>query len=120
MILLAIDLPSALTIGQRARQKETIARMRSIVAALADDSQKHGAYPNADTVAAFNDRLPAEDGWGHSLQLHSRATEYVLTSYGLGGTADAQSSGGPTTQPKDDIVVRNGLFVRYPEGLQPQ
>lgn len=119
---LAVDLPSMLTIDQRLRQKETMQRMRTIAAALHTYAAAHHRYPAIDGVAALGAILPSEDGWSHRFALRSQADSYILVSYGSHGEPDVASPEkypvGPTTAFDDDIVMRNGEFIRFPEGLQ--
>ena len=120
---LAIEIPSGVTVGQRFRQKETLKRMRAIASVLDAERVRHGRYPDVDDVAALAGDLPRDDAWSHSFALHSRANSYVLISYGLDGLPDVRSpadyQAAPTTRFEDDIVLHDGHFVRFPEGLQP-
>jgi len=119
---LAVEIPSELTIAQRMHQKETMQRMRTIAAALRAYASTHHGFPVTDNVAAAGANLPREDGWMHPFALRSRADSYFLMSYGSHGEPDVASPekypAGPTTRFEDDIVMRNGEFIRYPEGLQ--
>ncbi|HLJ73028.1 MAG TPA: hypothetical protein VKU62_00485, partial [Thermoanaerobaculia bacterium] len=91
-------------------------------AALHTYAAMHHGYPAIDSVAELGANLPSEDGWSHRFALRSQANSYILMSYGSCGVPDVASpekySGGPTTAFDDDIVMRNGEFIRFPEGLQ--
>jgi len=43
---------------------------------------------------------------------------YTLISYGLDGQASLPYQSGPTHSFVADIVVTDGMFMQYPEGVQ--
>ena len=48
----------------------------------------------------------------------SDGDSYTLASYGMNGSADQPWTLGPTHFFDDDLVVNNGVFVQWPEGIQ--
>ncbi len=104
----------------RSRQARTMADMRSIAFAFEEIRQRDGRYPDARDIrtvlAATDARLPAADAWGNDYLVVSLASGFGLRSLGRDGRYDGGRDG-PTTSYDDDIVLRNGEFVRYPEGM---
>jgi hypothetical protein len=41
-----------------------------------------------------------------------------LKSFGSDGLAQSSLAFGPTTNFSDDIVISNGVFVQWPDGMQ--
>lgn len=135
-ILAAIAIPNLLTAMQRARQKRTMADMRSISVALEAYGTDANAYPDTASMGdlakllepKYIAKLPRVDGWGNpfvydGFECNPGCTSYTLAS----GAADAKlaqsSNAAVATQDPvgtddfdDDIVVGNGVFVRYPGG----
>jgi general secretion pathway protein G len=64
--------------------------------------------------------VPLVDGW-NSWFLYGTSdpfTDYGLRSAGRGGKADTDPAFGPTTNLDADIILVNGQFVQWPEGVQ--
>jgi type II secretory pathway pseudopilin PulG len=110
----AIALPN-LDFGDadRSRQKRTIAAMRSIATAIDEVRLRTGTYPVVTGVAELQRlttrKLPLTDGWSNAFALQAGRRGYTLSSPGLCG----EESGEPNDV-RNDIVVRNGTFVRKP------
>jgi type II secretion system protein G len=144
-ILAAIAIPNLLTAMQRAKQKRSMADMRTIATAWearATDVNKYSAagvaaatfvpsvqMPNAtmDTILSptYIKSLPANDGWGHAwffaVDAVATGQQYAITSYGRDGAAGGAPTAITTTTNFDcDIVYSQGQFVQYPEGIQQQ
>ncbi|HVR44447.1 MAG TPA: type II secretion system protein GspG, partial [Thermoanaerobaculia bacterium] len=131
-ILAAIAIPNFLTAMQRAKQKRTMADLRSIAVAAEAYAVDHDAYPDVRSLdeleAALSPtyirQLPKVDGWDNPIEYDCWSTvegapcdSYVL----LSGGRDAELEGkpldayaGPTTHFDCDIVFSNGHFVQYP------
>jgi hypothetical protein len=60
----------------------------------------------------------ATDGWRRPFMYISDGRNYTLISYALDGVASLPYTIGPIHLLEDDIVMRNGIFVQWPEGLQ--
>jgi general secretion pathway protein G len=144
-ILAAIAIPNLLTAMQRAKQKRTMADMRTIATAWearATDTNKYNAAGGCSTgaqnlgSAAMNTMLaptymkvlPAKDGWGTPFEYdadvaigaaNAPAQTYAIRSYGKNATADTPVCGA-TTNFDCDIVYSQGTFTSYPEGVQAQ
>jgi general secretion pathway protein G len=138
-ILAAIAIPNFITATQRAKQKRTMADIRSVATAVEAYGAENNGYPN---VASLNDlrplltpkfiaSLPMVDGWGHPMRYacvaeqEGRCTSYVVGSSGKDGRfthEDAReyvaSPAGGTSNFDCDLVYSNGQFIEYPEGTQ--
>jgi general secretion pathway protein G len=135
-ILAAIAIPNLLTAMQRAKQKRTMADVRSVATAVEAYAVDAKQYPSASSVEALQPllapkyirTLPVKDGWGHPFRYtctpEGRCDTYVLSSAGKDGVFEVGEGEpyepGPTTNFDNDIVFSNGQFVRYPEGVQVQ
>ena len=140
-ILAAIAIPNLLTAMQRAKQKRSMADMRTIATAWearATDVNKYsaaGAFTlpsiavaetTMDTILSptYIKALPANDGWGHgwAFAVDTNGQQYSITSYGRDGTPQGGSLTTVTTTTNFDcdIVYSQGQFLQYPEGIQSQ
>jgi type II secretion system protein G len=139
-ILAAIAIPNLLTAMQRAKQKRSMADMRTIATAWearATDVNKYSAagaftLPSVAVPETTMDiilsptyikALPANDGWGHGWIFDTDATgqTYSITSYGRDGAAGTSPTVVTTTTNFDcDIIYSQGQFLQYPEGIQSQ
>lgn len=133
-ILAAIAIPNMLTAMQRARQKRTMADMRTLgTAAEAFAVDNNDVYPRAESmdelkpllVPKYVRVLPAHDGWGNELRYRCKdegCTGYAITSSGgdrmFEHVTAGEYPGGATTSFDNDIVYIDGKFVQYPEGVQ--
>ena len=135
-LLAAIAIPSMLNAIDRARQKRTMADLRSVGTGVESYAVDVNFYPRNITTATavggsgasnleshispiFEKAVPTSDGWYADLLYRSDATgaEYTLMSYGKDLLRSATSLG--TTQSFDcDIVFQNGSFIAWPEGIQ--
>ena len=121
-----------------AKQKRTMADLRSAMTAVEAYAAREDAYPSSapmDDLAkllepALIDRLPRTDAWGHPIRYEAwKANDaspgpdsYLLASPGRDGAwqVDPRTvAPGPTRGTKADIVIRDGEFVRFPEGTRP-
>ncbi|HEV7574209.1 MAG TPA: prepilin-type N-terminal cleavage/methylation domain-containing protein [Thermoanaerobaculia bacterium] len=142
-ILAAIAIPNLLTAMQRAKQKRSMADMRTIATAWearATDVNKYNAagafLPSTsisnttmDTILAptYIKALPKNDGWGNAWTYYVDATapipaqQYAIQSNGRDGAAGTAPTVVTTTTNFDcDIIYSQGQFLQYPEGVQQQ
>jgi type II secretion system protein G len=143
-ILAAIAIPNLLTAMQRAKQKRTMADMRTIATAWearATDVNKYNAagavsipavtLPNATltTILAptYIKQLPPLDGWGNPWKYlgdvafgGTAAQQYAIISTGRDGKLEASPVGASTTNFDCDIIYSQGGFLQYPDGVQQQ
>ena len=58
------------------------------------------------------------DGWGRLYQYQSDGDHYTLASFGLNGMFDTPWTVGPINFFEQDIVMEDGAFSQWPEGVQ--
>jgi len=105
-----------------------MADMRTIAGALVLYEQDHVDYPIETSLVSAENLRPhlqpyvgnfkATDGWRRQYRYVSDGHIYTLISYALGGNADSPYMFGPTHRLEDDIVMSEGVFVQWPEGVQ--
>ncbi|HEV7486883.1 MAG TPA: prepilin-type N-terminal cleavage/methylation domain-containing protein [Thermoanaerobaculia bacterium] len=138
-ILAAIAIPNLLTAMQRAKQKRSMADMRTIATAWearATDVNKYtaaGAFLPSNTVTqttmdtmlapTYMKALVKNDGWGNAFVYATDALgqTYSISSYGRDGAKGTDPTVTTTTTNFDcDIIYSQGQFLQYPEGVQQQ
>jgi len=124
----------------RARQKRTMADLRSVGTVIESYSIDHNAYPLQLELAPVSGIaslvepvyifvMPREDGWGIPILYWSDSQSYVLVApaadhaadgtYGVdSGALDPESFGGAFVGYGHDVVFADGQFVQWPEGRQ--
>jgi type II secretion system protein G len=140
-ILAAIAIPNLLTAMQRTRQKRTMADMRTIATAWearATDTNVYNAAgftwpaPNAGVSSltslltpTYVKKIPLYDGWNIEFRVSSgNPHAYTVKSFGSDKTENTtvtSSAAAITTNNFDcDIILSDGFFVQYPDGVQAQ
>lgn len=145
-ILAAIAIPNLLNALQRARQRRTMADMRTIATAWEARNVDTARYNAAGAgfagisqpvnindletavVPTYVKHIPKTDGWDHPLALFTEiawgnavpSVRYAIISAGKDNMFDATTQPGATTRFDCDIVYSAGVFVVYPEGVQQQ
>lgn len=133
-IVAAIAIPNYLTALQRTKQKRTMADIRTVATAVEAYATDHNQYPKASSIEELRPllepkyvaTLPSTDGWTHGLRYECWPAEscrsYAIAGPGKDGKFDETSLAAykqATTQAFDcDIVLANGAFVVYPDGVQ--
>lgn len=126
-ILAAIAVPRVYQMLERARQKRTMADMRTLALALNSYATDHVFVPQVSGTAAdlrtyleptYLKVLPVLDGWRRDFYYSGSGLDYTVVSYGGDGVAQGGPFSGPTTHYDADIAMVNGIFVQWPEGLQ--
>ncbi|HEX9160514.1 MAG TPA: prepilin-type N-terminal cleavage/methylation domain-containing protein [Thermoanaerobaculia bacterium] len=137
-LLAAIAIMRYQTALLRARQKRTMADIRSIAVAwetrAVDEKQYNAAgftlpaypvtFPQLQTMLAptYIKVLPQTDAWGvpfafNADQVVGSATpaeQYAVRSAGRDGKFSTSYTPGPTEDPDEDIVYDGGTFIVYP------
>lgn len=143
-ILAAIAIPNLLTAIERARQKRSMADMRSFATAwesrntevLRYNAAGAAVYDGCDQKADLTDVVNAltptyirtvarSDGWGNLFEIYldqawgdtTTAQRYVIMSRGADNAFDDAGVPGPFTSFDCDIVYGGGQFLAYPEGV---
>ena len=147
-IIVAIAIPNLLNAIQRAKQKRTMADMRSAGTAAEAYAVDFNHYPAAATLTlpsgitgipttsfglpgaagTFNFLvaptyirvLPLVDGWQSYFSYGTDVNKqaYVIASPGRNGTYEALHAAAETTDFNDDIIFSDGTFIQYPAGAQ--
>ncbi|MBK6404833.1 MAG: prepilin-type N-terminal cleavage/methylation domain-containing protein [Holophagales bacterium] len=140
-IIVAIAVINYLNAIDRARQRRSMSDMRSIATAVEAYAADLDRYPPAsafilpagldlptlnllNTVPylqpTYMKAVPLVDGWNSWFLYGTTAarSDYALRSTGRGGEPQAAAVFGPTTDFTDDIILVNGQFVQWPEGVQ--
>lgn len=134
-ILAAIAIANYLNAVARARQKRTMADIRTIAQAWEQRNSEKGSYTAAGftyptTTVAYDTlqealtpnymkSVPKSDGWGRPLEFAANGRVYAIRSPGRDGEYEGTAYvPGETDSPDCDIVYSNGRFVRYPANVQ--
>lgn len=140
-VIAAIAIPNFLTATQRAKQKRTMADIRSIATAVEARATDTNSYPPVASLEELSGLLeptyirtfPSLDGWGNPFDFAALDCEsdycgsYIVISGGKDGVTDFDSfeayvNAGPTTTSNfnEDVVFYNGSFIRYPDGVMTE
>ncbi|MFL6247576.1 MAG: type IV pilin protein [Thermoanaerobaculia bacterium] len=140
-ILSAIAIPNLLTAMQRTRQKRTMADMRSVATAWESRATDVNAYNAAGMTwpatsvsvttlvplltPTYVNRIPVYDGWSQEFRISDNvAMSYAIKSYGAdkaeSTTVTSAAVALGTSNFDCDIILSQGQFVMYPEGVQSQ
>jgi type II secretion system protein G len=127
-LLAAIAIPALTSSIQRARQKRTIAELRAIGTAVSSYATDYPFMPKVGPgtaeilvpylVPTYVRHLTGLDGWQRLMWYEANELSYTVMSFGSDGLAQSSLTLGPTTSFSDDIVVSNGVFVQWPDGIQ--
>lgn len=134
-IIAAIAIPNLLNAVERAKQKRTIADMRTMSAAIESYAVDYNRYPRASSLEELAKTLepryvaglPRQDAWARDFRYQAWPPDsprsFAIASAGRDGSWEhedlRQYAEGATTSFNSDIVFANGKFVQYPEGFQP-
>jgi type II secretion system protein G len=149
-LLAAIAIPNLLNAMHRAKQKRTMADIRSIAISWevrATDTNRYNAAGSLSILATcaevidhaalsgvlvptYAKVVPKLDGWGNPLRFQTEfamndvelSNDYVIWAAAKDGlfTATAGDEGGGMTNFNDDIIFTRGVFIQYPDGVQVQ
>jgi general secretion pathway protein G len=140
-ILVAMATSNLRSVMNRARQKRTMADMRTIALGIDSYQTDVNGFPASAGYAlpsglslptatigtivseispTYLHSVPLRDGWNSwfTYGTDSLRTNYVLRSNGADGLADSSPPLGETHRFENDIIVVNGSFIQFPEGLQ--
>ena len=127
-VVTAIALPNVVSAIQRARQSRTMADMKAIGRALVLYEQDYVDYPIETSLASAENLRPylvpylgnftAVDAWRRPYWYVSDGHRYTLISHGLDGNSDLPYTNGPTHRFEEDIVLSEGIFFQWPDGVQ--
>jgi general secretion pathway protein G len=127
-IIAAIAIPNLVQAIERGRQRRSMADMRTVANAVCAYAVDLVLVPQvgdgvvADTLPylspTYMRKHPLHDGWHNPLHFAGEGLNYTVWSYARDGSAQSPLQLGPTTTFDADIVLSNGIFVQWPEGMQ--
>ncbi len=140
-IIVAISIVNMINVIQRAKQKRSMADMKSLATAIEAYATDRDFYPAAagftlpsglslptGTVGTVSASLtptylrvtPLVDGWSSYFTYGTNAArnDYALRSGGADGALETTPVWGITTNFNADIILVDGTFTQYPEGVQ--
>lgn len=109
------------------RQKATMVTMRRAAGVVAVISREVplsalAKLPEWRQLAASDKQAIGDDGWGNPILVAIQGNNRYVVSLGACGKCDVESVLSyrvePTQSYEADIVMKNGLFIRYPEDVQ--
>src|SRR5512144_2638760 len=133
-IIVAIAIPNLLNAIQRAKQKRSMADLRSAGTACESYAVDYNAYPPAAAITlpggisypsvtfgnkmqsyvqpTYIQKLPVSDGWSSWFLYSTNGKDYAILSSGKDGSAASGTAvNGPTTDFNVDIVFADGQFI---------
>ena len=127
-IIAAIAIPALTASIQRARQKRTMAEMRTIALAVSAYATDYPFMPRVGPGAAellapylvptYVRNVSGVDGWQRPIYYEASGIDYTIRSLGASGIEQTTVVFGPTTSLSDNIVLSNGVFLQWPDGMQ--
>jgi type II secretion system protein G len=140
-IVTAMAVANLVSAVQRAKQRRTMADMRTLALAIESYSTDFNRYPASAgfvlpsglslpdvTLAPLMPELtptyikivPMKDGWDSWFTYGTSPSEfdYVLRSNGADGAPESAPPYGATHLFENDVILVDGAFVQYPEGIQ--
>jgi type II secretion system protein G len=140
-IITAIAVANLVSAVQRARQKRTMGDMRTLALAIESYSTDFNRYPAAsgfalpsglslpgatlETIApqltpTYIKMVPMKDGWNSWFTYGASPSQfdYIVRSNGADGAPEPAPAYGATHLFESDIILLDGAFVQYPDGLQ--
>ena len=127
-IIAAIAIPNLVQAIQRARQRRTMSDMRTVangvmsygvdmvfVPQLADGTLSQ-AMPYLSPT--YLKKEPVNDGWRNPFHYLGQNLSYTVWSYGRDGVEQSPLLLRATTTFEADIVLSDGIFIQWPEGMQ--
>lgn len=129
-IIAAIAVPNLIKAVDRAKQKSTMANIKSLASAVEQYAIDINYYPLSTSMNPVDgqalviephyiQKAPDKDGWSGDLYYGSNSvgSDYTVTSYGKDKKV-SPGSAGTTTNFDCDIIYQTGSWVSHPEGLQ--
>ena len=113
---------------ERGRQRRSMADMRALALAVNSYGVDFVQFPLLPAAEALELRpyltptylkiLPERDGWHRQFLYEGQGIDYTLLSVAMDGARDGDLPLGPTTHFNRDIVMHNGVFIQWPDGMQ--
>jgi general secretion pathway protein G len=123
-VISAIAIPNFLNAVDRAKQKRTMADMRTLASGIQAYAIDQDFYPHATSISELRPLIepiyvvatPQMDAWGRPMIVLSSHTDYVIQSAGKDGVVEESPPLGATNSFNADIILSNGQFIQWPEG----
>ncbi len=127
-IIAAIAIANLTQAIERARQRRTMADIRSVANAVSAYGVDWVFVPKvADgtitdilpyVAPTYLRRKPVNDGWGNPLHYQGTGLDYTIWSYARDGAKQSPLVLTATTDFDADILISDGIFVQWPDGMQ--
>ena len=127
-IIAAIAIPNLINAIERARQRRTMSDMRTVANAVSAYGVDMVFVPQvADGTVAqampylsptYIKKEPVSDGWHNAFRYYGGSLNYTVWSFARDGQQQSSLVFRATTTFDEDIVLNNGIFVQWPEGMQ--
>ena len=117
-VLTAIVVPQLMSAWDRARQRASMADMRSIASANGVYRVDYSTYaPDLDALMPYYmEPVPPTDAWNTVWVYESTGRDYLLSSLGTDGAPGPAAPSPWYDQPFEaDLVVQNGAFTQAPD-----
>jgi general secretion pathway protein G len=121
-ILASLAIVALVAALDRAKQRATMADMRTVSKAIEAYQVDVGRIPQGDLPAIApllvpyqTNVVPQVDHWSHPMVYTASASSYSLESYGKDGADGANISLGTRADYNLDILLSDGLFIASPE-----
>ncbi len=117
MVIGMLGVAQFITAYDRARQRGSLADMRTIAAANGAHSVDKGDYADtfADLTPYYLGVVPPIDRWGFAWSYQHTSGDYTLTSQGSDGLSGPAAPAGWDGDPFEcDLVLSNGAFMQAP------
>ncbi len=140
-IIVAISVANLISAVQRAKQRRSMGDMRTVALAVESFTTDFNRYPAAagfglpsglslptatlgDVVSqlapTYLRTVPLLDGWNSwfTYSVSEERYDYAIRSNGADGAPESAPPFGPTHRFDSDIILVDGMFAQYPEGVQ--
>ena len=126
-LLATMAIPRLLTALQKSKQTRTVADMRTVAMAVEAYNADSSFYPTLGTTTTaalagvVDIVVPRHDGWINDLTYSSTSGEhYTVVSFGSNFIEDLPYVYGPIQRFQDDLVIRDTVWMQWPEGVQTE
>jgi general secretion pathway protein G len=127
-ILTAIAVPNLAQAIERSRQRRTMSDIRAVANAVSSYGVDWVFVPKlADGTVeqllpylapTYFKKKPTDDGWNNPLHYYGSGLDYTIWSFARDRVQQSPLLLTATTSFDADIVLSNGIFIQWPEGMQ--
>jgi general secretion pathway protein G len=129
-IIAAIAIPNLVQAIERSRQRRTMADIRTVATAVSAYSVDLSSVPRVSdglveetlpfVSPTYLRKKPTHDGWANPIHYYGDGLSYTLWSFARDNAQQTPLVLKATTAFDADIVLSDGIFVQWPEGMQVQ